>query len=84
MITTLEELESNMRVAPTNGRGTTAIKSVLNVHAVQSYQLITESRFASNEKIDNKVAEEYLNKHKGSLARIGWNKASTDVYIKVK
>ncbi len=84
MIDTLKQLEQEMAVAKTNGMGSTAIKSVMDTNGVETFTLITGVRYAKNEKIDPVVAKEYLALQKGNLARVDWNKTSTDIFIKVK
>jgi len=83
MIDTLKKLEWDMKVAQ-GGKYTTAIKSVMNTDGITSYTLMTSSRYSKNEKIDPAVAKEYLKKHDAKLTKLGWNKASTDVHIRIK
>jgi len=83
MIKTVEQLASQLKVAKPSALGLSALKSVMNVHGVETFTLITPNRYAKNEKVDTDTAREFLKLYKGKLGRLGWNKTSTDVYIRI-
>ena len=83
MIKTVEELASQLKVAKPSALGLSALKSVMNVHGVETFTLITPNRYAKNEKVDTDTAREFLKLYKDKLGRLGWNKTSTDVYIRI-
>lgn len=83
MIKTIEELASQLKVAKPSALGLSALKSVMNVHGVETFTLITPNRYAKNEKVETNTAREFLKLYKDKLGRLGWNKTSTDVYIRI-
>tara|TARA_B100001094_G_scaffold328115_1_gene387774 strand:- start:1208 stop:1465 length:258 start_codon:yes stop_codon:yes gene_type:complete len=83
MIKTVEQLARDLKVAKASSVGLSALKSVMNVNGVSTFTLITPSRYTKNEKVDTDTAKEFLKLYKGKLGRIGWNKTSTDVYIRI-
>lgn len=83
MIKTIEQLASELKVAKPSALGLSALKSVMNVDGVETFTLITPNRYAKNEKVDTDTAREFLKLYKGKLGRLGWNKTSTDVYIRI-
>jgi hypothetical protein len=82
MIKTVEQLASQLKVAKPS-MVLSALKSVMNVDGVETFTLITPNRYAKNEKVDTDTAREFLKLYKGKLGRLGWNKTSTDVYIRI-
>lgn len=83
MIKTIEELASQLKVAKPSALGLSALKSVMNVHGVETFTLITPNRYAKNEKVETNTAREFLKLYKDKLGRLGWNATSTDVYIRI-
>lgn len=83
MIKTIEQLASELKVAKPSALGLSALKSVMNVDGVETFTLITPNRYSKNKKVDVDTAREFLKLYKDKLGRLGWNKTSTDVYIRI-
>ena len=84
MLNTVGEIEYEMKVAKGGQMGTPALKVVMDTSGNEKFTLITAHRYTKNEKVCPIAGQEFLDKHKDNLARVGWNTTSTDVYIRIK
>jgi hypothetical protein len=83
MLTTVGEIEYELRVAKASPLGNPALKVVMDTSGNEKFTLITAHRYTKNVKVCPIAGQEFLDKYKEKLAKVGWNASSTDVYIRI-
>lgn len=83
MLTTVGEIEYELRVAKASPLGNPALKVVMNTSGEESFTLITAHRYTKNVKVCPEAGQAFLDQYKDKVAKVAWNSTSTDVYIRI-